>query len=261
MPEIVMSQKAFGRGEAPETGPRDWNDNAEDSAYPIHDDPSSESSEGLIDSENDVLLPTLITGTSREYLGRRPLPRSVRERIVVIITGPTGVGKTSVALRIAGEGAVHLEGRSLNSATVSRARLMRWPDRFLNAPSLVLDGPVFLGNRPGVAKALRELICARSQSCRKTILCEGDPRDGSIALLMDAVEPSHRATLTLRFPVGTGKRRFVKGLCKELGIDLRNMTSLLQIEPWSYAAVIRAAEGLLPRDTTTPDTACADPVS
>jgi hypothetical protein len=140
---------------------------------------------------------------------------------------------------------LHLEGRTLTGAVVSRIRNARWSDRYLQTANLIIDGPVFLAGRPGAARALGELICARQERGLRTILCEGEPRDGSIGLLMDAVRPEHRATLTLRFPVGTGKRHFVKSLCRDLGIDLRNMAALLALEPWSYKVVLEAAEALL----------------
>src|SRR5436190_8671872 len=41
--------------------------------------------------------PALVSGTSGEFLGRKPLPRSVATRPALFIFGPAGVGKTSVA--------------------------------------------------------------------------------------------------------------------------------------------------------------------
>ena len=35
----------------------------------------------------------LVTGTSSEYLGARPLRRIFRERLVTVVLGPAGVGK------------------------------------------------------------------------------------------------------------------------------------------------------------------------
>jgi hypothetical protein len=192
-------------------------------------------------TNGSIPRPALLSGTSTEYMGRRPLPWAIRDRLVIVVMGPQGVGKSSVARRIAGANSVHLEEKALHAVTVQRVRHARWSDKLLTTPTLVLDGPVFLHVRPGATKALRELVRDRCDTGRKTIICEGSTRDGSISLLMDAVEPEKRATVMLRFPVGSGKRRFIRILCRNMGLDLCHVPSLVNIVPWSYAAVYMTA--------------------
>jgi hypothetical protein len=178
-------------------------------------------------------------GTSREYLGRRPLPRVVRSRPFVMLMGPQGVGKTSVARRIFGPSATTLCGEDLHDATVKAVRRQRWPEEILEAPALIIDGPTYLGRRPGATRLLRELILARTEAGRRTLVCQGSG-DDSATLLMDAVEPELRATLTLRFPAGRGRQRHAVRRCRELGLDPVVGRRLEIGEPWTYARVERA---------------------
>jgi len=186
------------------------------------------------------LEPVLLSGTSSEYLGRKPLPRSVRQRRLIIVTGPAGVGKTTVANRIAGLGAVHVEGKALHHATVEWIRRTCWAGPILECPHLVLDAPVFLPRRPGAASALKELIRRRVEAGRVTVLCEGSVSDGSIGLLMDAVPPEVRATITLRFPVGRGRLRFARHTCDDLGLEGHQAHQVTSLDPWTYARVVEA---------------------
>lgn len=185
-----------------------------------------------------TLAPVLLSGTSNEYLGRKPLARAIRQRPLLILAGPSGVGKSSVALRICGPGALRLGERALRGATVWRIRRGHWRDELLQTEALVLDGPVFLGRRPGVVEALRELVRVRVRAGLRTVVCEGRVRDGSIGLLMDAVAPQFRATVMLRFPVGRGRLRFARGMCDEFGLDLKHARATALMEPWSYEAVV-----------------------
>ena len=54
---------------------------------------------------------------------------------------------------------------------------------------------------------------------------------------MDAVNLEQRATLSLRFPVGRGRRRFALKVCDELGLDATYARRMVSMEPWSYTAV------------------------
>ena len=66
--------------------------------------------------------PALLTGTSTEFLGARPLPKVLGRRAVVFLFGPKGVGKTEVAMRLAGSNAVYWSARAIERAVLQRVR-------------------------------------------------------------------------------------------------------------------------------------------
>lgn len=189
------------------------------------------------------LKPALLTGTSGEYLGRKPLPRVLRERLLIVVCGPRCVGKSSVALALAGDKVRVLDGRSLSQAAVWRVRQKRWSKALIEVPSLVLDGPVFLCNRPSAAAMVGELLRERCAAGLRTVLVEGPVGDGSVELLMDAVAPELRATLTLRFPLEGGRMRFALGVCEDLGLPRELARATLEVDPWCYRAVRQRLEG------------------
>ena len=91
---------------------------------------------------------------------------------------------------------------------------------------------------------MKELVRRRVDAQRVTILCEGSLRDGSIGLLMDAVNPELRATVTLRFPVGRGRLRFARRVCEELGLDRHHAHHVMGLDPWSYERAVLALTAL-----------------
>ena len=67
------------------------------------------------------------------------------------------------------------------------------------------------------------------------------PQDGSPLLtLMEGVDPELRVTVALRFPEGRGRRRYAAQLCDELGMDRRHARRVVELEPWTYTAVLAA---------------------
>ena len=82
-------------------------------------------------------------------------------------------------------------------------------------------------------------ICRRSERGRPTVVCQGNG-DDSASLLLDAVDPSLRATLTLRFPFGQGRTRFAVKICKQLGLPPSVGRQIDVSDPWTYRKVIRA---------------------
>jgi hypothetical protein len=192
--------------------------------------------------------PALVSGTSGEFLGRKPLPRSVTTRPALFIFGPAGVGKTSVARHLLGEDALYLDDQALIDTLSHRVRYRRWPDEIATAMGLILDGPCFLGRRPSVLKALQDLVNQRVAAAMRTVVCEGE--DGSpLSELIDAVDVDARATLVLRFPVGRGRRRFANRICDELGYDRQLAMEMALLEPWTYSAVRARLERMAPRKT------------
>ena len=200
--------------------------------------------------------PALLTGTSSEYLGRRPLPRIVQERSIVFVLGPNGVGRTSVAERLAsapmigrvplGE-VLRLDAAMVQNALVERVALRRWPDRLVEARSLILDGPCWLRSRPAAVDALIELLIARLLDGRRTVLCQSDD-DGSLDVLLGAITPGTAAVIGLRFPKGPrGRLRFARRVCDEAGVPRSMARTASEIEPWSYDAAIAAVHGHVQR--------------
>lgn len=191
------------------------------------------------------ITPGLVTGTSSEYLGSRPLRRIFRERSVVIVLGPPRSGKTTVAERVAAwpdRAPLRLDTTRLGEELVRCARNRRWSEAILQAPGLVLDGPESLGRRPGGLAFLVSLMREREARGLKTVVC--DVRgDGSVEALLGALPAGMAAVLGLRFPNSrSGRLRFARRCCDQLGLDRGAALGTDLIEPWGYAEVIAALE-------------------
>ena len=186
--------------------------------------------------------PALLAGTSTEYLGKRPLPKVLRDRPIVIIMGPDGVGKTSVACRIAGDGARRLSAPALQQAILRRVRTGAWSKALVKARGLILDGPVWLRNRPGVVELIVELLRARSEAGRSTVVCQANT-DCHVDVLIAAAPRGTLALVGLRFPKGKrGRLRFARRMCELRGIPKDAARGTDQILPWRYDRVIEAIE-------------------
>lgn len=184
-----------------------------------------------------VTEPALLTRTSGELLGRRPLPRLLTERPLIFILGPSGVGKTSVARRIVGEDALAYSQEDLLRALNDAARTRRWSTTLEQAPALLFDDIDFLHGRYGALELLGQLLRLRAKAGRRTAFCQG--ADTSMTLLYDQLPPHLRVSVLLRFPVGSGRRRHVVRRCLQRGIPFELVREAVILEPWSYAAVER----------------------
>ncbi|MFT5584347.1 MAG: hypothetical protein ACI9VR_001932 [Cognaticolwellia sp.] len=183
------------------------------------------------------------------YLRARALPRVLRERELVVVLGPPGSGKTSVAKRVLACSVTTLRGDKLQDACTRAVRKSAWPNELVQAKGLLIEGPTFLARRRGAARLLGELIQARVKLGLKTVVTGG--ADDSALLLLDAAHPRHRATVNLRFPQVGGRKRFAKQQAEDLGLA-QSVGAELQIEaPWTYRKVMRALRRAV-RDSETP---------
>lgn len=196
----------------------------------------------------ELLVPAAITRTSAELLNR-PLPRFLAGRPVRFILGPFGVGKSAVALRIAGPNALVTSGEGLRAALTQAARYKQWPEALDHAPVLILDEVDCLHGRYGALDLLGGLLNRRALAGLPTMLCQG-LADTSMTLLYDAVPLHLRATILLRFPVGRGRRRYVKQRCDVRGIDPRLALAAVALDPWTYRGVEVLLDALDPKTQT-----------
>lgn len=186
--------------------------------------------------------PAVLAGTSSQFLRARSLPKILRSRLVVVVLGPRGVGKTSVAKRILGGVPLVLRGDRLHAACAKAVRRGRWPDDVATAPRLVLDGPEFLNRRKGVLRLLHELLVQRTQLGVATVACQGS--DDTVLYLLDAVEPRLRCTVNLRMPSQTGRRRFLRQVASQQGVPWERAREVRVDEPWTYRKVSRSVHRL-----------------
>ncbi len=166
----------------------------------------------------------------------------VRDRSILFVLGPDGVGKSLVARRVAPEPPTVLDNRACQRAILHRVRTGEWEARFVDCISLVLDGPVWLQNRPAVLDILLELLALRSAPLadgriRKTVICQADT-DASIALLLDRIPAGNSATIALRFPKSRKARlRVAERICAQNGLPVRHARRTLSIRDWCYRNV------------------------
>jgi hypothetical protein len=190
------------------------------------------------DEESGAFLaPALLTGTSSEFMGRKPLPRLLRQRHLVFVLGPQGVGKSTVGrslARIREPGGMVLDRSALDEALLERVRNGRWSDAIVAAQGLLVDGPQFLRSRAGASALLLELAKVRTLSARRTVFCEG-VADGSIGELIAHSEPGSAVVVGLRFPTGRKSRlRCAREVCDAHGIPRDAATGSEALEPWRY---------------------------
>ncbi len=185
-----------------------------------------------------VYAPAFITGTSSEFMGRKPLPRVLRQRWITFLLGPEGVGKSTVARSLSAAGSrLEIDAKQFETLVNARVRSGGWSQRILSAPSVVLDGPMWLSNVPGRKRFLIELVRHRAKSGRRTFVCQTKD-DLSVANLLEEVEPGSAVTLGLRFPVGRRARlRCARALCEKLGLPQDCAIGSEDLDPWRYDRV------------------------
>lgn len=184
-----------------------------------------------------------MTGTSTEYIGVKPLPRVLRDRPVVFVLGPQGVGKSTVATRLTRGASLVCDSQGVQRAILERVRHSRWDPELLEFSSLVLDGPVWLQGRPAVVELLRELLQLRSDRGQRTIVCQADT-DASVSLLMECLPVGQCAMVALRFPTSRRARlRAAERVCLDNGIPARFARHTANTSDWSYRNVLSRIRG------------------
>lgn len=184
------------------------------------------------------LAPALLTGTSGEFLGKKPLPKLLRQRRVVFVLGPHGVGKSTVARALAGADRIDLDRTEVERRLLERVRRGSWPPDVERVPSLVLDGPVWLRNRQGAAALLLEVARVRAVGGHRTVFCQAEG-DGSIEELISLTEPGSAVVVGLRFPAGRSSRlRHAYEKCDELGLPREAAHGSEGLDPWRYDRLV-----------------------
>lgn len=180
-----------------------------------------------------VLAPALITGTSAEFLGRKPVPTVLRHRRVVFVLGPAGVGKTTVGRALCGADRTELDSRGLEAALVERVRTGTWGP-WGAARSLLVDGPMWLRDRPGAVSLLLGLCSGRAAADLVTVVCQAES-DGSVEELIRQSAPGAAVVLGLRFPKGARSRlKTARQLCQQLGLPAGAAGGTDTLDPWRY---------------------------
>lgn len=182
--------------------------------------------------------PAFVSGTSTEFLGRKPLPRAVQLRPVVFLLGPRGVGKTQVACHLL-PAAMRLPEQQTRAHIRHYLLQGEWPAGLADAPALIIESPCFLDQRPPFSEALQALLTARARAGRRTVVIEAVDELSVQQNLLGTIPLAQRATVVLRFPKGRGRQRFAARACDELGISRQHARAVKDLEPWSYDAIYR----------------------
>lgn len=179
--------------------------------------------------------PALVTRTSGELLGRRPLPRLIAQRPLVFVLGPPGVGKSAVGRRLVGGEGLELGPEALRQALNHAARHGHFPEELRDTPALLLDRVDYLDGRYGAVELFGRFLQGRIDEGRRTVICQG--ADTTCVLVGASLPHCTKATLLLRFPVGRGRRRYVANRCRARGLSYTHARAATSLDPWSYAAV------------------------
>jgi len=188
-------------------------------------------------------LPSLISGVYTEFIGNKPLPKAVRERQIVFIFGPAGVGKTIVAKHLFGEQYTLYKQQQLMDAFLQKVRRRRWSSELSSVDNLIIEGPCFLEQRPQILLMLQSLIRLRFKKGLRTIILDAEDL-GPVREILRSIPHEDRATILLRFPEGRGRYRFLAHACRKRGIPIQHARRLMNVKPWTYSFVFNDLESL-----------------
>ena len=94
-----------------------------------------------------------------------------------------------------------------------------------------------------ILSLLLRLIKQRIHLGLQTTILDAEDH-GSLLNVLSAIPSESRATISLRFPVGRGRYRFLAHACKERGLPLSVARRLMDCQPWSYARVFSELDQL-----------------
>ena len=80
----------------------------------------------------------------------KPLPKTIRERPVVLLFGQDGVGKTKVAEHICRNEYVSYSQQNLLTAMAVRILSRTWPVEMISSKNLIIEVPCFIEQRPQI---------------------------------------------------------------------------------------------------------------
>ena len=194
--------------------------------------------------QKDRIIPSLFSGVYTEFTGEKELPRAIRERRLIFLFGPSGVGKTMVAEHLMGEERILYKQQQVLEAFLEKIRKGRWHNKILNSEGLILETPCFLEQRPQILQMLENLLQLRSKRGLRTVVL--DAEDFSpVRGLLQAVSPEERAMILLRFPSGRGKYRFLAHECRKRQVSIKLARHLAKIKPWNYSRVFGLLEDVV----------------
>ncbi len=186
--------------------------------------------------------PAFHAGTSSEYDGKRPLPQVIRQRPIMFVLGPAGVGKTKVALRLAQPRYAFYERDQIEQEVAGRLAQRAWSPEIRQTPAVVLEVPFWLDQRPGMCRMIVDLLHERAADGLRTIVCQ-PPDVRTVDQLLGELDPGRIVLIGLRFPQGRrGRRRVALRMCEARGIDPDAARGTEVLEPWTYARVLAQLE-------------------
>ena len=194
-------------------------------------------------------VPSLITGVYTEFIGKKPLPSAVRDRSIIFLFGPAGVGKTIVAKHLFDDSFVLYKQQQLMDAFLQKVRRRRWDPNLSSSEQLIIESPCFLEQRPQILLMLQSLIRLRLKKGLRTIVLDAEDL-GPVRDVLRSIPHEDRATIILRFPEGRGRYRFLAHACRERGIPLKHARRLMNVVPWNYSSVFSDLESLDPIEWT-----------
>ena len=186
---------------------------------------------------------SFLTGTYTEFLGKKTLPKPFHLRPILFLLGPAGSGKTMVARNLMGQDTRLFLQKEVLKLLATRILLREWRSDLLDEPSLILEIPCFLEQRPQVMQFLSELFLQRAERGGRTVVLDAED-NASLHSLLECIDAKKRAILVLRMPEGRGRYRFLAHVCREKGLPLRHARRLASVEPWTYKRVFTELEDL-----------------
>ena len=172
------------------------------------------------------------------------VPESAR---IVGIFGPSGIGKTTLAQRLAGKDAVFMTLEDWRMQAGERIRTQRGDEDCVAGllETVDLDNLSGLHDKRGTREELVHALVARVHKGRKTILVEG-VQDRSLEDVLRAVEnqivSAPTARVRLDIPRLLDRWRWAKVEGARLGVPSETIREAMRVRPWSFTAALGALQ-------------------